>query len=84
MSFVRLMNVAGAAIALSACATSSAPSADEKPVGMANPASVHCLEKGGRLESKKNAEGGEYALCHLPDGTVVEEWELYRRDQGKN
>ncbi|MEE9877844.1 MAG: DUF333 domain-containing protein [Stenotrophomonas maltophilia] len=35
---------------------------------------------------KKNVEGGEYGMCHLPDGSQVEEWELFRRDnppQGK-
>lgn len=46
---------------------------------IANPASEHCIEKGGRLEIVKG-ESGEKGMCHLPDGTVVEEWELFRRD----
>lgn len=49
-------------------------------VGMANPASEHCVKKGGKLEIRKNAEGAEYGICHLPDGTEVDEWELFRRD----
>lgn len=46
---------------------------------IANPASVHCVKKGGKLEIVKEALG-EKGMCHLPDGTVVEEWELFRRD----
>ena len=66
-----------AATALAACSASEKP---ESPnVGAANPASEFCVKQGGKLESKKDAEGGEYALCHLPDGTVVEEWEYFRQ-----
>lgn len=46
---------------------------------IANPASEHCVKKGGKLEIVKE-ESGEKGMCHLPDGTVVEEWELFRRD----
>ncbi|WP_367888825.1 putative hemolysin [Halomonas caseinilytica] len=46
---------------------------------MANPASVYCEEQGGTLEIKQNADG-QYGMCALPDGTQIEEWDLYRRD----
>lgn len=46
---------------------------------MANPASEYCVKKGGKLEIVKD-ESGEKGMCHLPDGTVVEEWALFRRD----
>lgn len=46
---------------------------------IANPASEHCVKKGGKVEIVKD-ESGEKGMCHLPDGTVVEEWELFRRD----
>lgn len=49
-------------------------------VGAANPASEFCVKQGGKLEMKKDKDGGEYALCHLPDGTVVEEWEYFRQN----
>lgn len=67
---------------LSACgAGEGARAAAEAPrLGIANPASEHCVAKGGKVEIKKNAEGAEYGICHLPDGTQVEEWELFRRD----
>ena len=61
---------------LAACNSKETPPA----VGIANPASEHCVQKGGKLEIVKDA-AGEKGMCHLPDGTVVEEWELFRRDQ---
>ena len=51
-----------------------------KSVGMANPASVYCAGLNGDSEVRTGSDGGEYALCHLPDGTFIEEWELFRRD----
>jgi len=49
------------------------------PVGMANPASVNCLDKGGTLEMRETPEGTA-GYCILSDGTVVEEWELWREE----
>jgi uncharacterized protein len=64
---------------LSGCESKeSSPSAE-----IANPASEHCVQKGGKLEIVKG-ESGEKGMCHLPDGTVVEEWELFRRDNPRN
>ena len=70
------------AAALSACAGNSNGKQEqsESPmVGMANPASEFCIKQGGKLEPRKDAEGNEYAMCHLPDGSVVEEWEYFRK-----
>ena len=50
---------------------------------MANPASEFCAQKGGKLEMKKDKDGGEYALCRLPDGSVVEEWAYFRSHHGQ-
>jgi putative hemolysin len=52
------------------------------PVGLANPASVYCAERGGQLEMRTEA-GGEAGYCRLPDGRVVEEWELFRTEGPK-
>lgn len=49
----------------------------EPMVGMANPASVFCVENGGQSEIK-NTPLGDVGMCHLPDGRVIEEWALYR------
>lgn len=46
--------------------------------GMANSASKFCIAKGGRREVKKDESGGGYALCHLLDSRIVEEWEYFR------
>ena len=61
---------------LSACANQPSP---QPPVGIANPASAYCVEKGGRLDIV-NTPTGQVGMCTLPDGTVIEEWELMRRD----
>ncbi|TPM95102.1 DUF333 domain-containing protein [Mesorhizobium sp. B2-1-3A] len=52
--------------------------AAQKPVGMANPASVHCGEIGGRLTIRKDKGGNEYGFCRLPNGRLCEEWALFR------
>ena len=71
---------AAAAVTLVACSAADNPNRQEgQPVGMANPASEFCVKQGGKLEPKKDAHGNEYALCHLPDGTVMEEWEYFRK-----
>ena len=44
---------------------------------IANPASEHCVKKGGRLEIRTEADG-QRGYCHLPGGRVVEEWTLFR------
>ncbi|EGF10484.1 TPA: DUF333 domain-containing protein [Neisseria bacilliformis] len=72
-----------AAAALAACA---APA--EKPVGqpegamvgMANPASVFCEQQGGKSEVRKDEQGNEYGMCRLSDGSVVDEWDYYRKN----
>lgn len=50
--------------------------------GLANPASVFCEEQGGTVEIVTDAEGNQSGLCHLPDGTAVDEWEYYRARAG--
>lgn len=44
-------------------------------VGMANPASVNCLKRGGRL-SYVSTPYGQAAYCTLPNGQKCEEWAL--------
>ena len=36
-----------------------------------------------RRKAKLSKKPLEKGMCHLPDGTVVEEWELFRRDNHK-
>ena len=63
------------AIALASCACT--PS--EPATGMANPASVHCINAGGKLTIKRTPQG-EVGMCKLPSGKVCEEWALFRSE----
>lgn len=62
------------ALVLTGCSTATT---EEKTVGMANPASEYCVKIGGKLEIRKEP-AGEAGYCHLPDGRVIDEWQLYR------
>jgi len=50
----------------------------ETEIGMANLASVHCKEQGGRLEIRTADDGGQYGVCIFPDGSECEEWAFFR------
>ncbi len=63
--------------------TGCTPKEPESSVKIANPASEYCVKKGGKLEIVKD-NSGEKGMCHLPDGTVIDEWELFRRDNHQN
>ncbi|MFZ4461869.1 MAG: DUF333 domain-containing protein [Patescibacteria group bacterium] len=43
-----------------------------------NPASQFCVDVGGTLEIRKNADKSEYGVCKFDDNRVIEEWKLYR------
>jgi uncharacterized protein len=49
---------------------------------LANPASVFCAKSGGKTEIRKGPRG-QYGVCRLPDGRVVNEWAYFREMQGK-
>jgi len=65
---------------LVACASHPEPAAPAGTVGLANPASVYCQQRGGKLEIVKDKDGGEVGYCTLPGGERIEEWALFRRD----
>jgi putative hemolysin len=50
----------------------------DAPIGMPNPASVHCTDNGGKLEIRQDANGGEYGMCVFADGSECEEWAFFR------
>lgn len=68
-----------AALAISAYALTETEPVDAPLVNIPNPASVYCIKIGGKLRSEKSPQG-ERTFCVLPDGTEIEEWELYWRD----
>ncbi|ETS64643.1 putative hemolysin [Moesziomyces aphidis] len=53
-------------------------------VGLANPASVYCIQQGGTLEIVKDKDGNETGMCRFPDGTVREEWDFFRSSQDQD
>ena len=55
-----------------------------RPVlALANPATVFCVQSGGKSEIRKGPRG-QYGVCRLPDGRVVEEWTYFRAMTGKS
>lgn len=52
----------------------------EVNVGIANPASQHCVDVGGSLQIKTAGDGGQFGLCYFEDNRACEEWALYRGD----
>ena len=55
------------------CTEAAPPEA--RPVGLANPAAAYCVESGGKVVVS-GTPGGD-AMCQLPDGRKVGEWEYY-------
>jgi putative hemolysin len=54
----------------------------ERAWALANPASVFCVQSGGKSEIRNGARG-QYGVCILPDGRAVEEWAYFRKMKGK-
>jgi len=50
----------------------------DNKTGIANPASVNCIDKGGVLSIQKRGDGGEYGICIFEDNSQCEEWALFR------
>ena len=53
---------------------------EQKMIGIANPASVYCVEQGGESIIRKDKDENEYGICKFKDGKEVDEWEFYRKN----
>ena len=71
-----------ASILLAGCSTTQSTDSNSASLGTANPASVYCINQGGKLEIR-NETYGQVGYCHLKNGQVVEEWEYFRANQPK-
>lgn len=69
--------VLAASVGLLACGSDSETPTTTTPAGLANPASVFCVDQGGTVEIVSE-DNGEVGYCILPDGTRIEEWEYFR------
>lgn len=73
-----LLGFTSALAVLAACAAPDrAPEAAPPAIGMANPASVACINQGGKSEIRDSA-AGQYGVCVFSDGRQCEEWGLFR------
>lgn len=70
------LGIIASLVILGGCA-SATDSQQPHQVGMANPASVYCQQVGGKL-NLENTPAGQVGMCALPDGSKVEEWELFK------
>ncbi|SOY86126.1 putative hemolysin [Cupriavidus taiwanensis] len=68
-----------ASLAAAACATPPAErqASPGTAVGMANPASVNCAQRGGKLQIV-STPAGQTGICTFPSGKQCEEWALMR------
>jgi putative hemolysin len=78
--FTVLMWLSAAALVLAGCASGgegAAPSGQK--VAAANPASVFCVERGGKVVIRKDGGGSEHGVCVWDNGSEIDEWEYYRK-----
>ena len=52
----------------------------EPALGMANPDSKFCEDKGGKSITVKDKDGNETGKCQLKNGTIIDEWDYYREN----
>ena len=68
---------------MAACAGATSPqkavNQEPPPLGTPNPASVFCVQQGGKSVIRKDEGGNEYGVCVFPDGKEVYEWALFRQ-----
>ncbi len=84
-----ILAVVIAILLLSACAPATptaapagSPGGTPGAVGIANPASTFCIDKGTKLQIRTNADTSQYGVCIFPDGTECEEWAYFRGQCG--
>ena len=50
--------------------------------GLANPASVYCVEQGYRNEIRTAKDGSQFGVCVFPDGSEADDWAFFRGESG--
>jgi hypothetical protein len=69
--------------ATSPAAPAGTGSTPASQTGMANPASVNCVNVGGQSVIMTNPDGSQYGMCNFTNGTSCEEWALFRGESCK-
>lgn len=67
-------------IVLVACGGGGGQPTATPDLGLANPASVNCVEQGGQVKIEADGSGGQYGVCLFDDNRQCEEWALLRGD----
>jgi len=75
-----LVVLAATAASVALAARAERPANAAPVVGLANPASQNCVDKGGRLTLEKNRKSGQFGVCTFPDNLQCEEWAMLRGD----
>lgn len=65
---------------LVACGGVQPPVTPTPNLGLANPASVNCIEQGGEVVLQIDGGGGQYGVCRFEDTRQCEEWAMLRGD----
>jgi putative hemolysin len=52
----------------------------KQDTGLANPASVFCIDNGGRLDIRTDPSGGQVGFCIFKDNTECEEWAYFQNE----
>ncbi|CCN69223.1 DUF333 domain-containing protein [Vibrio nigripulchritudo] len=73
-----LIGALSAVMFLSSCADASSKTSEYTKLSMANPASMYCIEQGGKIRFKDSKQG-QVGICVMKDGTEIEEWEFFRQ-----
>jgi len=69
-------------VAMVACKTPESTTESTPGIEIANPAAVYCVEQGYKNEIRTDAEGNQYGVCIMDDGTECDEWAFYRGECG--
>jgi putative hemolysin len=74
-------------LALAACTApqvqAPGPTATGNPAAnLPNPASVHCVQNGNKLEIHTAADGSQSGVCVFPGGSTCDEWAYFRGECG--
>ena len=80
VAFAHILVLAASTASIGPPAHAETPANTARVVGLANPASQNCVDKGGSLTLEKNRKGGQFGVCTFPDNLQCEEWAMMRGD----
>jgi putative hemolysin len=75
-----ILSMLAVTVLAGACATPAPQSAPTPQPQIANPASVNCINLGGKLEIRTRPDGGQYGVCLFEDNRQCDEWALFYGD----